>query len=597
MVLDSPLLVAGGGGGGVCSGDGGDAEPSGGPSCGPVGSPGALARARRAAPRSDGSARARGHSRPGWGRGRAQPGRRRWRWRLLRRWRWRGRSSATSGGGGGGSSFIASTLTGTSGPTVTASAASVSITYAAPTADVTGGPLAFGTVPQGIGERRAGADGDQQRRCAALVSAGHALGRAAGRLPRQQPLPVGGGGERDLHHRGALRAGVVGARAAPVAVTRNSPAAARRSWSAGRAKPAAGPAGSNGTNGTNGTNGAAGANGADGATEPTAPTAPTEPTEPMAPTERTARTARPGPRATPAPRATRERRATRARPERRATGRGGREGRDRSGRPAGSGGSLADRDVPAGQGRARQLPGAPLGPAAGPEAPPRGSARERSRRGTWVGVGRWSAEAAEEGAGRALLAGHVRPPRRRPLRRRPEDPAALRPDAGIARRPRRSAILRGDAGLDGSSDAVPRPRAAVRRGRPPGVGHARAAPRRRRGARRPAIRSGSAFVVVVPLLVSPAPLAAAAHSLTLRFGSALIAVRAHYGGRLVVDAFMFVLVALYAVAFFSLAPRSRTWPGRWWSTRSSGRPRTTSCGLRRSGRWRAGTSAVVSAWS
>ncbi len=52
-------------------------------------------------------------------------------------------------GGGGGSSFITSQASNISGPTVTAAAPSVSITYAAPTADLGSTALTFGTEPQG----------------------------------------------------------------------------------------------------------------------------------------------------------------------------------------------------------------------------------------------------------------------------------------------------------------------------------------------------------------------------------------------------------------------------------------------------------------
>jgi len=58
-------------------------------------------------------------------------------------------AGCSTAGGGGGSSFISSRATSTSGPTVTSSAASVSITYAVPTADVSPTSLSFGTVPQG----------------------------------------------------------------------------------------------------------------------------------------------------------------------------------------------------------------------------------------------------------------------------------------------------------------------------------------------------------------------------------------------------------------------------------------------------------------
>jgi hypothetical protein len=63
---------------------------------------------------------------------------------------------------------------------------------------------------------------------------------------------------------------------------------------------------------------------------------------------------------------------------------------------------------------------------------------------------------------------------------------------------------------------------------------------------------GLAYVVVVLLLVAPQRWPPQALSLTLGFGSALIALCVHFGGPAgAVYAFMYVWVALYAAAFFS----------------------------------------------
>ncbi|MFL5843124.1 MAG: hypothetical protein ACJ762_00430 [Solirubrobacteraceae bacterium] len=77
----------------------------------------------------------------------------------------------------------------------------------------------------------------------------------------------------------------------------------------------------------------------------------------------------------------------------------------------------------------------------------------------------------------------------------------------------------------------------------------------RDGEARPGLLIPVALAVVVTalLLAAPRRWPPLAHSLTLAFGSALIAVCVHYGGSAGgVYAFMFVWVALYAAAFFSV---------------------------------------------